>query len=259
MSDFHMALSINKALWDDLVGVALPFQVADGAFDIGRNVYKGVKQLGVRQKVSGLIEDKAPSETIQRARRRIGDVWRKHKPQVYRTLDEVLHVEGDWKVIIDQDGTDFHYGEQKIGVDAHVKACATGTLFLLKKNLEIPFVFEKRLGASCHLGDIRFDSSRNAVVGSVQDPQIDLGENVLLKLANEIAGQLLAQQTERFNIVPLIPKDQLNEMVLPAGGALKMNMTVEDVRIEVNDHELQLKVKFGFAQKQLTDQGTDLT
>ena len=48
-------------------------------------------------------------------------------------------------------------------------------------------------------------------------------------------------------------------MVLPAGGALKMNMTVEDVRIEVNDQELQLKVKFGFAQKKLTDQGSDLT
>ena len=43
-------------------------------------------------------------------------------------------------------------------------------------------------------------------------------------------------------------------MVLPAGGALKMNMTVEDVRIEVNNQDLQLKVKFGFAQKQLTDQ-----
>ena len=44
MSDFHLALSINKALWDDLVGVALPFQIADGAFDLGRNVYQGVKQ-----------------------------------------------------------------------------------------------------------------------------------------------------------------------------------------------------------------------
>lgn len=256
MSDFHLALSINKALWDDLVGVALPFQVADGAFDIGRNVYQGVKQLGVRQKVAGLIEDKAPSETIQRARRRLGDIWKKHKPQVYRTLDEILHVEGDWKVVIDQDGTDFHYGEQKIGVDAHVKASATGTLFLLKRNLEIPFTFDKRLGASCHLGDIRFDPNQNAVVGSVQNPQIDLGENVLLKLANEIASQLLAQQTQRFNVVPLIPKDQLNEMVLPAGGALKMNMTVEDVRIEVNNEELQLKVKFGFSQKQLTDQSS---
>ena len=254
MSDFHLALSINKALWDDLVGVALPFQVADGTFDIGRNVYNGVKQLGVRQKVAGLLEDRAPSERVQRARRRIGDAWRRVKPQLYRTLDEVFHVEGDWKVIIDQDGTDFHYGEQKIGVDAHVKATATGTVFLLKQNLEIPFIFEKRLGASCHLGDIRFDQGSNTVVGSVQDPQIDLGEHVLLKLLNEIAGQLLEQQTHQFNKVPLIPKDQLDEMVLPAGGALRMNMSVENVSIEVDEKDLQLKVKFGFAQLQLTEQ-----
>ena len=253
MSDFHMALSINKALWDDLVGAALPFQVADGAFDVGRNVYQGVKQLGVRQKVAGLIEDKAPSERVQRVRRRLGDMWKKHKPQVYRTLDELLHVEGDWKVVVDQDGTDFHYAHQKIGVDAHVKASATGTIYLLKKNLEIPFVFEKRLGASCHLGDIRFDQQSNSVVGSVQEPQIDLGEHVLLKLANEIAGQLLATQAERFNVVPLIPKTQLDEMVLPAGGAMRMNMCVDDIRIEVDQEELKLKVKFGFSQKQLTD------
>ena len=50
------------------------------------------------------------------------------------------------------------------------------------------------------------------------------------------------------------PKGSTHEMVLPAGGALKMNMTVEDVRIEVNNQDLQLKVKFGFSQKQLTDQ-----
>ena len=121
--------------------MALPFQVADGAFDIGRNVYNGVKQLGVHQKVSGLMKTK-PFRNNSRARRKISDIWRKHKPQVYRTLDEVLHVEGDWKVVVDQDGTDFHYGEQKIGVDAHVKATATGTFCLLKKNLGIPFVFE---------------------------------------------------------------------------------------------------------------------
>lgn len=258
MSDFHMALSINKALWDDLVGVALPFQVAEGAFDIGRNVYQGVRQLGVRQKVAGLLEEKAPSEKVQRVRRRLGDAWRRHKPQLYQRLDEVLHVEGDWKVVVDQDGTDFHYGHQKIGVDAHVKASASGKICLLKKNLEIPFVIEKRLGASCHLGDIRFDPASNAVVGSVQDPQIDLGENVLLKVANEILGQVLAQQTSQFNAVPLIPKDQLDEMVLPAGGPLKMNMSVENVAIEVSDQELQLKVKFGFSQLQITEQESDI-
>ena len=64
MSDYHLSLSIGKALWDDLVGAALPAQIADGAFDLSKNVYQGVKQLGVRQRVSNLLEDKAPSETV---------------------------------------------------------------------------------------------------------------------------------------------------------------------------------------------------
>ena len=252
MSDFHMALSINKALWDDLVGAALPLQVADGAFDLGRNVYQGVKQLGIRQKVTGLLEDKAPSETVQRTRRKIGDLWKKHKPGIYQRLDEVLKVEGDWKVVIDQDGTNFHYAKQKIGVDAHVKAIASGKLILLQRNFEIPFTIEKRLGASCHLGDIRFDTGSNSVVGSVQNPSIHLGDHAILRMATELLDQVLAQQTAKFDEVPLIKKDQLNEMVLPAGGPLKMNMSVEDVGIEVNESNLQLKIKFGFSQKQIT-------
>ena len=61
------------------------------------------------------------------------------------------------------------------------------------------------------------------------------------KVANEVLGQVLVYQTSQFNAVPLIPKDQLDEMVLPAGGPLKMNMSVENVAIEDFDQELQLK------------------
>lgn len=251
MSEFHLSLAINKALWDDLVGAALPLQVVDGAFDLGRNVYQGVKQLGVREKISGLLEDKAQSQTVQRTRKRLHDMWEKRRPQVYKKIDELFRIEGDWTVAVDKDGTEFHYATQKIGVDAHVKATVTGRVCLLQRNIEIPFTFEKRLGASCHLGDIRFDQASNAVVGSVQDPTIDLGDHVLLRLANELAGQLIRKQTAQFTNIPLIKKEQLNEMVLPAGGPLKMNMSVEDVQIEVNEQNLQLKVRFGFSQKQL--------
>ena len=252
MSDYHLSLSIGKALWDDLVSAALPVQVADGAFDLSKNVYRGVKQLGVRQRVSNLLEDKAPSETVQKAKRRVSKLWERRKPQLYQALDELIKVEGDWKVMIDQEGTDFHYAKQKVGVDAHVKAVVTGKALLLKENLELPFSIEKRLGASCHLGDIHFDPLKNAVVGSVQDPAIDLGEHVILRVLNEAVGKLLQQQTGRFHEIPLIQKDQLDEMVMPAGGPLKMQMSIEDVRVEVDESNLQLKVKFGFASKQLT-------
>ena len=170
MSDYHLSLSIGHALWSDLVGSALPLQVADGAFDLGKAVYKGVKQLQVRQKVAALIEDRAPTPRVKHAKERISDMWRKRKGELYGFLNEMLKVQGDWEIHVDQRGTDFHYGQQKIGVDAHVKAILHGKAFLLKENLEFPFRVEKRLGASCSLGDIRFDNNKNAVVGTVQEP-----------------------------------------------------------------------------------------
>jgi hypothetical protein len=252
MSDYHLSLSIGKSLWDDLVGAALPVQIADGAFDLSKNVYQGVKQLGVRKRVSNLLEDKASSETVQKAKKRVSALWERKKPQLYHALNELIKVEGNWQIVIDQKGTDFHYSKQQVGVDAHVKAMVTGKALLLKENLELPFSIEKRLGASCHLGDIHFDTNQNAVVGSIQQPAIDLGEHVIMRILNDAIGKLLQQQTSRFNDVPLIKKDQLDEMVMPAGGPLKMHMNIEDVRIEVDDAELKLLVKFGFASKQLT-------
>ena len=46
--------------------------------------------------------------------------------------------------------------------------------------------------------------------------------------------------------------DQLEGMVAPAGGPLKLKMGIDDVRIEVSESELQLKVRFAFEQPQLT-------
>ena len=48
----------------------------------------------------------------------------------------------------------------------------------------------------------------------------------------------------------MIQKEQLNEMLTPAGP---LSMHIEDVRIEVTEDEMSLKVKFGFSQKQLSN------
>ena len=108
---------------------------------------------------------------------------------------------------------------------------------------------EKRIGAECHMGNIRFDKDKQAVVGDVQDPFLDLGEGVILRALSQGAAYLLEQQTQRFAAVPLIKKHQLEEMVAPAGGPLKLKMGIEDVRIEVSESELTLKVRFGFGQR----------
>jgi hypothetical protein len=249
--DYHLSLSIGKALWDDLVGAALPLKVRDGTFDLTRAVYRGVKQIGVRQRVRALLVDRQPPDAAVRVKDRAAQLWAERRHEVYGVIQEMFRVEGDWYVEVDKKGTEFHYGVQKIGIDAHVKAVATGTAFLLRDNVEIPFTIEKRLGAECHMGNIRYDKDKNAVVGDVQDPFVDLGDGAILQALSQGAAYLLEQQTQRFSGVPLIKKDQLEEMVAPAGGPLKLKMGIDDVRIEVSDTALTLKVKFGFDQPQI--------
>ncbi len=249
---YHLSLSIGKSLWDDLVSAALPLKVAEGEYDLGPLVYQQVKQLQVREKVVALLEDRQPPAVVSRARRRAADIWGRRRTQVYQKIAEIVTVEGDWKVEIDDKGTEFHYADQKIGVDAHVKATVTGTARLLKSNLELPFTLEKRLGATCYLGDIHYDKGVRAVVGAVQQPAIDLGDHVVLRMLNRAGALLLEQQSARFSHLPILKKDQLEELVSPAGGPLKLQMGVDDVAIEVTEENLTLRVRFGFQQLQLT-------
>jgi hypothetical protein len=248
---WHLSLTIGKTLWDDLIRSALPYKVQDGTFDLGRLVYQGVRQLQVKEKVAALLEDRSPPAAVLQVRDRAADLWRDRRKQVYRTIDQIFHVEGDWKLEVDREGTEFHYSEQRIGVDAHVKAVATGRLHLLQKNVEIPFTIEKRIGASCHLGDIRFDKDAKAIVGTVQDPGIDLGDHMILRMLNEAAGILLQRYVEQYRAVPILPKAQVEELVAPAGGPLRIQMGVEDVALDVNEENLTLKVRFGFTTKQI--------
>ncbi len=248
---YHLSLSIGKSLWDDLVGAALPLKVKDGTFDLGKVVLSGVRQIGVRDRVRGLLEDRTPPAPLVKAKDRAAQLWVDHKEDVYQVVSEMFRVEGDWKVEIDDKGTEFHYAPQKIGIDAHVKATINGTAFLVRDSVEIPFTIEKRLGATAHMGNIRYDKDKRAVVGDVQDPFIDLGDNVVLQALSQAGAQLLAQRASDFQATPLIKKNQLEEMVAPAGGPLKLKMGIEDVRIEVSENELQLKVRFAFEQPQL--------
>jgi len=179
------------------------------------------------------------------------NVWGHRREQVYRVVNEVLRVEGDWRVEVDRDGSDFKYAQQRFGVEAHVKAVATGKVYLLRQNIEFPFVLEKRIGAEAALADIRYDAERRALVGHLQDVTVDLGDHFILQLLNRGAEYLLAQQTPKVNPVQILKKDQIEEMISPAGGPLKIKMGVEDVALDIDEEELTLKVKFGFAQLQL--------
>ena len=250
---WHLSLSIGKALWDDLVGATLPLKVKDGGFELGPMVHKGIRQLQVKEKVVALLEDRQPPAMVIRAKDRAAGIWRARRERVYALLNDMVRVEGDWLLQVDREGTEFHYAPQKIGVDAHVKAVAHGKAFFLRNNVEIPFTIEKRLGATCHLGNIRYDKDLRAVVGDVVDPEIDFGDHVIWRLLNEAGATLLAQQVHRFNPVSILKKDQVDEMVSPAGGPLKLKLGVEDVMLEVTEDNLTLKVRFGFTQLQITE------
>mgnify|MGYP000607093028 CR=1 FL=1 len=253
---WHLSLSIGKTLWDDLMGSALPFRIQEGRFDVGRMVYKGIKQLQlketVKSQVTALLEDRQPPQQLVVVKDRARELWRSRRGQVFKVIDEVLQVEGDWSLDLDDDGTFFEYAPQKIGVDAHVKAVAAGRIHLLRKNIEIPFTLEKRVGARCSLGDIHYDKSDQAITGKIQDPALDFGEHVAFRVLNEVSAYVLANQAaQRFPSVPILKKAQVEEMVSPAGGPLRLKMGVEDVALEVTEDNLTLKVRFGFTQKQI--------
>jgi len=250
--NYHLSFSIGKSLWDDLVGAALPARVSQGSFELTRAVYQGVKQLQVKEKVVALLESEETPAVVAKAREHASNLWHERREQVYALIGELVRVEGEWQVDIDREGTEFHYGHQKIGVDAHVKAVVHGRAYLLKNNIELPFTIEKRLGASCHLGNIHFDKDSRAVVGEIVNPELDLGEHFIFQFLNQGLSKLAEQQIHRFNPVPILKKDQVEEMVSPAGGPLKLKMGVDDIALEVTEENLSLKVRFGFSQLQLT-------
>ena len=250
--NWHLSLSLGKSLWDDLVGAALPVTVTKGRFELRSLVKQGVRQLQVKERVSSLLQDEQTPAALVRAKDRAAVLWRDRRSQVYQILEDIIHVEGDWQIQVDREGTDFHYAEQRIGVDAHARAILSGKAILLRENLELPFTLEKRLGATCHLGNIHYDRNQRAITGEIMDPCIDFGENIVLQMLNEASKKLIGQQLHRFNPIPLIKKDQIDEMVSPAGGPLKMKMGVDDIALEVTKDNLTLKVRFGFSQLQLT-------
>ncbi len=248
---YHLKFTIGKALWNELFSVGLPFRIQDGQFDLVQNVRAGVKQLGVREKVRGLLEDREVPRVLVRGKEVARGVWVARREQVYRVVNDLVAVQGDWRLDVDREGSNFHYSRQRFGVEAHVKAVASGKVLLLRQNVEFPFVIEKRIGAQASLGDIHYDNEKRALVGELGGVTVDLGENFVLQLLSRAAEYLLSQQVPKVNPVPILKKDQLEEMIGPAGGPLKLKFVVEDVGLDIDEDELTLKVRFGFSQLQL--------
>jgi len=248
----HLSLSLSRELWSELLGAALPVRLAGDHFDLTRDTRQALRQLGVRRRVAGLLENRDPPAALLAARDRAREVWHARKPGVYRRLHELVRVEGTWKVELDDLGTELTYARQEVGADAYVRGIAEGTVFLLKENVEFPFRVERRIGASVALADIRYSPQHEAVIGTLQDLGVYIGDNAVFQLIARLAEYGLEQQLPRVNPVPILKRSQVEDLVGPMGGSLKMQMGVEDLELEIDESELTLKVRFGFTRKQLT-------
>jgi hypothetical protein len=249
----HLSLGLSQELWNDLLSAALPIELSQGAFELTEQLRAAARQLQVKERVAGLLEDRSPDDPLVRVRDRARAVWRVRRESVYQRVNEVIRVEGTWRVSIDDLGTQFRYGRQRVSADAFVKGVAEGRLLLLRENVEIPFTIEKRLGVSVTLGDIHYDAGREAVIGSLGDLGLHVGDGVVFQLLGRLGEYLLEQQLPRVNPVPILKREQVDEMVGGMGGALKMKMGVSDLELIVDEDELALRVRFGFSQLQLTD------
>lgn len=255
MSGPHLSLALSRELWNELLNAALPIHLAGGDVSLREAAKGAVKQLGVRQRVRGLLEDTRTPTAVKKAGDRAREAWRKRRGGLIRRAEQLVRVEGSWRVELDDLGTELRYGKQRVDADAYARGVLEGTVWLLQENLEIPFVFERRIGASVALGDIRYDRSRKAIVGSLQDIGLYVGDHAVLQLLSRIGEAVLEQQVPRANPVTILERERVSEMVGPMGGALKLNMGVESIDLRVDDDELKLEIRFGFTRAQLTDDG----
>ncbi len=243
----HLSLSLSRQLWNELLGAALPVQMAGDRLDLVHNARRLADRLGgVRQRVYGLLEDARAPRALVRWRDQARSLWHRNRESVYERLNEIVRVDGEWRVDLDSLGTELRYGHQRVSADAYVRGIAEGTIWIARENLEIPFRLERRLGASVALADIHYDPEHRAVIGSLQDLAVYVGENRLLKLVSGVLEYGLEQQLPRVGPIPILRRDQVEDIVGPMGGSLRVHLAVDDVDLIVSDDELTLQVRFGF-------------
>ena len=95
------------------------------------------------------------------------------------------------------------------------------------------------------------------MIGSLGDLGLHIGDHAALHLVARLGEYLLDQQLPRVNPIPILKRGAVEEVVAPIGGPLKMSLGVDDLELEINEDDMRLNVKFGFAQMQLTDQESE--
>lgn len=259
MASPHLSLSVSRELWNGMLRAALPYKVADGAFSLVGAARATVRQLHVSERVVGLLEDTRTPAPLARLGGRAVDLWREHRGEVVSLVEQLVRIEGTWSFEVDDLGTEIVYGPQKLTADAWVRGVAEGRVTLLGENVSFPFRIEQRLGATVALGRIRYSRERQAVLANLQDVALHLGENTAVQLAARIVEYLVAQRLDVTDPLPLLRREQIEGLVGPLGGSLRVLLDVADLFLAVDEERMTLQVRFGFAKASETPQiGEDL-
>jgi hypothetical protein len=250
---YHLSLSISQSLWSDLLGQALPVQVGSGDFEL---VEQGRKLLHMAEdQVKGLLTgaseklDQAPvigGEMGKGVRGRIKGVAKRGRRFLSRKVEESVKVTGTWAVKVDKEGSGFTYHEDGVTLEARVGLTIEGRALLLGDQFEIPFTISHDVNGTASLDEVGFSTERNQLEGSLGGVSLSLGDSLPLRLLKTVADRLIEQQIIKMNPLPLIPSSTLENMVLPAGGPLRLSASIADLNVGINGDDLTLSVRFAF-------------
>lgn len=253
-SGFHFQVSLGQHLWNDLFSAALPVQVGTGQFDLTTQTAKALglleAQLGNQVK---LISERTrpmlppPIEDLRsRYSPRLKSRLRSGRDKLARRVKETVQVDGDWTLHVTQEGTSFRYSPEAVSVSAQIRAVADGAIKIQGASRDIPFRVERMVRGSFDLGDVRYDRTKQALLGNLRNLHLELGQNAAIKLAERWIDKALASKVGAFGPIPMLKVGQINQQLSQALGNLQMAAAIDDVAVEINESQLQLKVNFKF-------------
>lgn len=251
---YHLALSVSQSLWTDLLGEALPIQVAAGDWDL---VDGGRKLLhAAEDQVRGLlttVEERADatpligSPQVKDVRTRTRGLIKRGRNFASRQVKQSVQVRGKWKARVAKEGSSFEYSEGEVTLNARAEVEVEGRAILFGDQFEVPFTLGRALDATASLNGINFNRGGKQLEGQISNVSLSLGQSLPMRLLKMLGDKIIEQQIDRFNPLPLIPGSTLENMITPGDGPLKLSAGIDDLHVGINENDLTLSVRFAFS------------
>lgn len=256
-SGFHFQVAFGQHLWTDLFSNALPVQVGGAPFDLTDQTWQALglleNQVGNQIKLlSARTQPRLPppvQEFSSRVLPRLKQEVKRRRDQLTEKAKDAVKVDGKWSLHVTREGTHFDYLPGALHVSAQIKAVADGTIHIKGNPKEYPFHLERLLRGSFTLGNVRYDRQKQSLLGTLDNLHLELGQNQVVKMGEKLIDKLLAEKVGKFNPIPMLKVDQINQSLGDALGALQMMAAIDDVAVDISDNQLVLKVNFMFKRQ----------